>query len=170
MWLRVERSDAARAAQGALAFQITPKLLTGGWTPTALAQLVSATATAAGSDRVVLFASAQDEGLACSVMEHAPSGAARIEVLASLSLARWLGALDCAVALVTPDTGAAHVAGMLGAGVIDLFDETDFDRLSQQWHPWAGASRCLAKPVWRYGLEEQLGQQIGEAVRSVTKQ
>jgi ADP-heptose:LPS heptosyltransferase len=170
MWLRVERSDAARAAQGALAFQITPKLLTGGWTPTTLAQLVSATATAAGYDRVVLFASTQDEGLACSVMEHAAPGAVQIDVLASLSIARWLGALDCAVAVVTPDTGAAHVAGMLGAGVIDLFDETDFDRLSQQWHPWAGASRCLAKPVWRGGLEEQLGHQIGEAVRSVTKQ
>jgi ADP-heptose:LPS heptosyltransferase len=71
---------------------------------------------------------------------------------------------------VTPDTGAAHVAGMLGAGVIDLFDEADFDRLSQQWHPWAGASRCLVKPAWRPGLEEQLGRQIGEAVHAVTKQ
>jgi ADP-heptose:LPS heptosyltransferase len=169
-WLCVERSDAARAADGALAFQITPKLLTGGWAPTSLAQLVSTTAAASGYGRVVLFASVQDEGLACSVREQIPPSAARIDVLASLSLPRWLGALDCAVAVVTPDTGAAHVAGMLGAGVIDLFDEADFDRLSQQWHPWAGASRCLVKPAWRPGLEEQLGRQIGEAVHAVTKQ
>jgi len=169
VWLRVERSDLARSADGALAFQITPKLLTGGWGPTSLAQLVSTSMTASGYDKVVLFASAQDEGLACSVMEHMPPSSARIGVLASLSLPRWLGALDCAVALVTPDTGAAHVAGMLGAGVIDLFDEADFDRLSQQWHPWAGASRCLVKLAWRSGLEEQLGRQIGEAVGTVTK-
>jgi len=170
IWLRVERSDAARAANGALAFQITPKLLTGGWAPTSLAQLVSTTAAASGYDRIVLLASTQDEGLACSVMEQMPPGAARIDVLASLSVPRWLGALDCAVALVTPDTGPAHVAGMLGAGVIDLFDEADFDRLSQQWHPWAGASRCLVKPAWRSGLEEHLGLQIGKAVHAVTKQ
>ena len=166
-WLRVERSDLARAADGALAFQITPKLLTGGWGPTSLAQLVSASTTASGYDKVVLFASAQDEGLACSVMEHMPPSRARVSVLGSLSLPRWLGALDSAVALVTPDTGAAHVAGMLGAGVIDLFDEPDFDRLSQQWHPWAGTSRCLVKPAWRPELEEQFGRQIGETVRTV---
>ena len=168
-WMRVERSDPDRAADGALAFQITPKLLTGGWGPTSLARLVSASMTASGCDKGVLFASAQDDGLACSVMERmAPSGA-RIRVLASLSLPRWIGALDSAVALVTPDTGAAHVAGMLGAGVIDLFDEADFDRLSQQWHPWAGTSRCLVKPAWRSELEERLGRQIGEAVRTVIK-
>jgi len=169
-WLHVERSDAARPADGALAFQITAKWLTGGWAPTSLAQLVSTTVAASGYDRVVLLASTQDEGLAFSVKEQMPPSVARIDVLASLSLPRWLGALDCAVALVTPDTGAAHVAGMLGAGVIDLFDEADFDRLSQQWHPWAGSSRCLVKPGWHSGLEEQLGRQIGEAVHAVTKQ
>lgn len=168
-WLRVERSDLARAADGALAFQITPKLLTGGWAPTSLALLVSATATTCGCDRIALLASAQDEGLACSVMEHMSPSEARVDVLASLSLPHWLGALDRAVALVTPDTGAAHVAGMLGAGVIDLFDEADFDRLSQQWHPWAGASRCLVKPSWRPELENQLGRHIGDAVAAVTK-
>ncbi|HEV2878783.1 MAG TPA: glycosyltransferase family 9 protein [Candidatus Eremiobacteraceae bacterium] len=168
-WLRVERSDLTRPAEGALAFQITPKLLTGGWGPTTIAQLASVALEASGRNTAVLLASAQDEALACSVLGHMPASVARhVEVLASLTLPRWLGALDCAAALVTPDTGAAHVAGMLGAGVVDLFDEADFERLSQQWHPWAGLSRCLVKSVWLSGLEENLGRQIGEAVRTVT--
>ncbi|HEV2037329.1 MAG TPA: glycosyltransferase family 9 protein [Candidatus Eremiobacteraceae bacterium] len=170
-WLRVEPSDRARAAQGAIAFQITPKLLSGGWAPTALAQLVSVALEACGRNRAVLIASEQDQNLACSIVEHLPPAlwaAAGIEVLASLSLPRWLGALRAAAAVVTPDTGAAHVAGMLGAGVVDLFDEPDYERLSQQWHPWAGVSRCLVKKAWRAGIETSLGRQIGEAVRAVT--
>ncbi len=171
-WLRVEDSDASRAARGALAFQITPKMLTAGWGPTALAQLVSVTLEISGYERAVLLASAQDESLACSLLEHAPPGLAaggRVQVLAGFTLPRWLGALASAAALVTPDTGAAHVAGMLGAGVVDLFDEAGFERLSQQWHPWAGAWRCLVKPAWRGGTDAMLGQKVGDAVRAVSK-
>lgn len=166
-WLQIEQSEYAQVAAGALGFQISPKLLTGGWGPTGLAQLVSVTLEISGFDRAVLLASAQDENLACSVVERLPPatrGLARVDVMASLPLPRWLGVLDRVAALVTPDTGAAHVAGMLGSRVIDLFDEPDFDRLSQQWHPWAGESRCLVKPAWSAGVEIALGRQIGEAV------
>lgn len=169
-WLRVEPSEEARAADAALGIQISPKLLTGGWGPAALAQLVSVMLESSGFDRVELIASAQDESLACAVLEHMPQPArsgARAQVLASLSLPRWLGALDSLAALVTPDTGAAHVAGMLGRGVIDLFDEPDFERLSQQWRPWAGESRCIIKPAWSDDIETRLGRQIGEAARAL---
>jgi len=171
-WLRVEDSDAARSARGAVAVQITPKLLTGGWGPTAIAQLVSVTLQISGFERAVLLASAHDESLACSVLEHMPPAFAaggRTRVLAGLTLPCWLGALESASALVTPDTGAAHVAGMLGAGVVDLFDEDGFERLSQQWHPWAGTWRCLVKPAWLAGTPESLGARVGDAVRAVAK-
>ena len=164
-WLRVEPSQQARDAAGALGVQISPKLLTAGWGPASLAQLVTVMLERSGLDRVVMLAASQDEGLACAVSDHMRSGRAR--VLATLSLPRWLGVLDSVAVLVTPDTGAAHVAGMLGAGVVDLFDEPDFDRLSRQWHPWAGGSRCIIKPAWSDDVEIGLGRQIGEAVQAL---
>ncbi len=170
-WLRVEASDRSRALAGALGFQISPKLLTGGWGPSSLAQLICAASQASGKDRAVLLASSQDEGLACSVLEQMPpmmQAQGKVIVVTSLSLPCWLGVIESLAALVTPDTGAAHVAGMLGAGVVDLFDEADFERLSQQWHPWAGSSRCLAKTAWRNG-DLSLGRQIGDAVRAVMR-
>ncbi len=171
-WLRVENSDSAQQARGALAFQITPKLLTGGWGPSGLAQLVCVAIEHSGCNRAVLVSSSQDERLACSMLEHMPAAmrdAGQVRLVSTPSIPTWLGVLASAAALVTPDTGAAHVAGMQGVGVIDLFDEDGFDRLSQQWHPWAGAWRCLPKSSWRTGAEVSLGRLVGEAVRAVTQ-
>ena len=171
-WLRVEDSPAAREATNALAFQVTPKLLAGGWGPTSLARLVALALDRSGCSHAVLIASRNEESLACSLLEHVP-GALRdngtIRMVSALSVPHWLGVLARVSALVTPDTGAAHVAGMQGVAVVDLFDEDGFERLSQQWHPWAGAWRCLPKPAWRAGQETLFGAQIGDAVRTVRK-
>ncbi|MBV8595737.1 MAG: glycosyltransferase family 9 protein [Candidatus Eremiobacteraeota bacterium] len=171
-WLRVEDSLTAQKVSDALAFQVTPKLLAGGWGPTSLARLVTVALDRSGCSHAVLIASRNEESLACSLLEHVP-GALRdngsISMISSLTVPRWLGVLARVSALVTPDTGAAHVAGMQGVAVIDLFDEDGFERLSQQWHPWAGAWRCLPKPAWRAGLETSFGTQVGDAVRAVRK-
>jgi ADP-heptose:LPS heptosyltransferase len=171
-WLHIEDSTVARESSGALAFQITPKLLGGGWGPTTLARFVVAAFERSGCSRAVLIASRHEESLACSVLEHLPAGLCdngTIRILSSLPIPRWLGVLARVGALVTPDTGAAHVAGMQGVAVVDLFDEDGFERLSQQWHPWAGAWRCLPKPIWRAGQETSFGGDVGDAVRAVKK-
>jgi ADP-heptose:LPS heptosyltransferase len=171
-WLRTEDSPASQESGGALAFQITPKLLAGGWGPTALARCVATALDRSGCSRAVLIASRDDESLACSVLEHLPAALrdnGTVRMLSSLSVPRWLGVLARVGALVTPDTGAAHVAGMQGVAVVDLFDEDGFERLSQQWHPWAGAWRCLPKPVWQAGQETSFGAHVGDAVRAVRK-
>ncbi len=173
MWLNVETSDQARAAKGMLGFQISPKLLSGEWGPSALARIIIESLTSSGYDRGALIAAAADEALACSVMEHMPVGTranGRLEVLTSLSLPRWLGVLDSVDVLVTPDTGAAHVAGMLGVPVVDIFDEPNFVRLSSQWRPWAGHSRCMMKARCREGLAASLGRQVGDAILDLRRQ
>ncbi len=171
-WLRVEPSPNAQVADGALAFQINGKLFAGGWGPAAVASFVNTALASSGFHRGILIAAAQDVGLACAVLEHLPQDLHsdnNLRILASLELPQWLDALDRAGALVTPDTGAAHVAGMLGAAVVDLFEEPDFQRLSQQWHPWAGTSQSIMKPLYREGLEDSFGRRVGEAVRMVSQ-
>ncbi len=58
--------------------------------------------------------------------------------------AEWKAAIAGARVLLTPDTGAAHVAGMLGTPVVDIFESADFERNAMRWRPWAAQSRLLA--------------------------
>jgi|GEM_PF-381642 len=149
-WMRVEPSPDARTANGAVGFQISPKWRSAGYTPSAIAAVVSEAFSALGvaeqSTRGVLLSAADDADLASAIQEQlSPAIGARIRLLASLSLPQWIGAIDSLDTLVTPDTGAAHVAGMLGRRVVDVFDPHDFERLCAQWHPWAGSWRSHAK-------------------------
>jgi ADP-heptose:LPS heptosyltransferase len=55
----------------------------------------------------------------------------------------WVAALDAARVVVTVDTGAAHVAGMLGRPVVDVFPDARFIEQVGRWRPWASPARTL---------------------------
>ena len=59
------------------------------------------------------------------------------------SLREWVGALAAAQPLVTVDTGAAHVAGMLGTAVVDVFPDAHFAAQVRRWRPWASTYRAF---------------------------
>ena len=52
----------------------------------------------------------------------------------------WIAVVDAAAALVSPDTGAAHLAGMIGVPVVDVFPDAGFDAQTRRWRPWASSS------------------------------
>ncbi len=49
----------------------------------------------------------------------------------------WKRVIGSARVVVTPDTGAAHLAGMLGIPVVDCFPDADAVAHIARWHPWA---------------------------------
>jgi ADP-heptose:LPS heptosyltransferase len=55
----------------------------------------------------------------------------------------WVEALASARAVVTVDTGAAHVAGMLGTPVVDVFPDAHFAAQVRRWRPWASPYRAF---------------------------
>lgn len=62
---------------------------------------------------------------------------------APAGLRDWIGRIDAAATVVTVDTGAAHLAGMLGVPVVDVFPDAGFDDLTRRWRPWASSSIVL---------------------------
>jgi len=52
----------------------------------------------------------------------------------------WVATVDAAAALVSPDTGAAHLAGMIGVPVVDVFPDAHFEVQTRRWRPWASSS------------------------------
>ncbi|MGA2760325.1 MAG: glycosyltransferase family 9 protein [Candidatus Cybelea sp.] len=59
-------------------------------------------------------------------------------------LAPWKAAIAAAVALVAPDSGAVHVAGMTGTPVVAVFPPMRlYDAWVERWAPWAAAHRIV---------------------------
>ncbi|PZR57874.1 MAG: hypothetical protein DLM50_04900 [Candidatus Meridianibacter frigidus] len=61
-------------------------------------------------------------------------------------VAPWKEAIAQAPLLITPDTGAAHLAGMVGTPVVDIFESANFSRQAARWTPWAAPARLLSFP------------------------
>jgi ADP-heptose:LPS heptosyltransferase len=72
---------------------------------------------------------------------------AGVEAALGLDLPAWKAAIAGASALVTPDSGAAHVAGMLGIPCVDAF-APESEHAPARWSPWAAPFRTvLLDPV-----------------------
>jgi ADP-heptose:LPS heptosyltransferase len=169
-WVNADPAGAVQDGEMTLGVQIASKLATSGWGPAALAALIDAAVAYAGLARCVLLASESEAPLARAILDHMPaaqssSGAVRLQ--APTDVPRWLGAIASLGALISPDTGAAHAAGMLGVPVVDLFDSANFAELSSRWRPWAAPTRCFAKSDWHPGLESRFGAELGSAVKEL---
>jgi ADP-heptose:LPS heptosyltransferase len=168
-WLAVEGGAAGKRA--ALGVQITAKLALEGWGAAALAELCATALDASGLSALSLVAAPDDGGLARALLEHLPAAVRMRATIAPPSdVPHWFGSIDSLAVLVTPDTGAAHAAGMLGVPVIDLFEQTRFSQLSRQWRPWAAPHRCMIKPPAGATTPAALGAQIGAAVAALRTQ
>lgn len=56
----------------------------------------------------------------------------------------WKSAIARAAAVVAPDSGAVHLAGMLGTPVVAVFPpQPQFDRQVARWHPWAAPYQII---------------------------
>jgi ADP-heptose:LPS heptosyltransferase len=76
------------------------------------------------------------------VFARAIAEEAGVEAELGLDVAAWKAAIAGASALVTPDSGAAHVAGMLGVPCIDCFAPEN-GRAPARWSPWAAPFRTV---------------------------
>ena len=61
-----------------------------------------------------------------------------------LGMVQWKEAIASARALITPDSGAAHIAGMIGMPTIDCFPGGPHSAENiKRWSPWAAPHRSL---------------------------
>jgi ADP-heptose:LPS heptosyltransferase len=116
----------ALPAGGYVAVQLGQKWTSIGLDPATAGTIVSALA-ARGAQLVVSPAERNEAAL----LSH---GAAFI---VCPDVTKWKRVIGAARLVVTPDTGAAHLAGMLGIPVVDCFPTADAAAQIARWHPWA---------------------------------
>ena len=76
--------------------------------------------------------------------------AAQTPAASGLRARIWKERLAGASAVVTPDSGAAHVAGLVGVPCVDLFDaHAATARDIARWRPWASPVRARILDVTR---------------------
>jgi ADP-heptose:LPS heptosyltransferase len=94
----------------------------------------------------------------CSHVERALGerlgAAAGLEMRYFDSVKEWKEAIAAAPYLITPDTGAAHVAGMLCVPCTDIFETSDYAVQAARWSPWCGAHVLRAFPADNAGVAE----------------
>lgn len=72
----------------------------------------------------------------------------------------WIATVDAAAALVSTDTGAAHLAGMIGVPVVDVFPDAGFDAQTHRWRPWASSSIVVRASELARAPETLMGQAL----------
>jgi ADP-heptose:LPS heptosyltransferase len=133
--------DVARSQP--IAVQVTQRWFSHGATFADLAALVRRIASRRGLRAI---ASARETELA-----DALAGASGVSVERFERLGPWKAAIAQAQALVAPDSGATHVAGMVGTPTVAIFaPQAQFDRQVARWHPWAAPYRVI-KPEGEWG-------------------
>ena len=76
-------------------------------------------------------------------------------------LAAWKSAVASSRAVVAPDSGAAHVAGMTGTPVVACFAAAEFALQVARWAPWAAPNRIVRiEPGWPTIAADALGELV----------
>lgn len=154
----VEKGKAWMAEHGLerpWAVQLTPKWLLGGWSVEWLQTVVGRLP----HPLVAFYGPAEKE--------WAEQHFANEQLCYQPDLLEYAAVLSQCRALITVDTGAAHVAAAVGTPVVDIFPEKHSAHCVRRWRPWQVEHRVVLKPEWRSDLEESLRNQIGEACRGL---
>jgi ADP-heptose:LPS heptosyltransferase len=121
--------DAALPERRGLLVQLGAK-----WNALGIAGAALARLMASLSERGARFIAAPGERAAMTAQFPA------LTVEAPPTTRAWIAAVDAAGALVSTDTGAAHLAGMIGVPVVDVFPDGGFDAQTRRWRPWASSN------------------------------
>ncbi|MHB8147700.1 MAG: glycosyltransferase family 9 protein [Vulcanimicrobiaceae bacterium] len=142
--------DAPIEADPRVALQITDKWERLGIPFDDIVQLVC---SLAGSTPLRVIASARESAYAMRVRERTGIATEFFDTLAP-----WKAAIACARALVAPDSGAIHVAGMAGTPTVAIFPHgADFALQVARWHPWAAPYRAIeARSGWNDAADDAL--------------
>ena len=105
-----------------------------------LTQVVDALRAAGAVGTVRAIASASEGAYAQRIAD-----AAHVQVERYTSLRPWKAAIAGAAALVAPDSGAVHVAGMVGTPTVAVYPPIrDLDLQIARWAPWAAPYRSVS--------------------------
>lgn len=144
--------------EATLVVQLTPKWRVSGVSDDALVSTLRALA----SRDVRPVAAAAENDFATAIAARASVG---VDIFTTLE--PWKIAVARAATIVTPDTGSAHLAGMLGTPCVDCFPHGDFTLREKRWSPWAAPYVALSFPPGT--SNEAIASRVADAASEVVR-
>jgi ADP-heptose:LPS heptosyltransferase len=124
------------APDDSVAIQITEKWQRLGIPPSDVVELVR---RVAANGPLRLVSAQREERYAQRIAESTG-----LRVVYFDDLAQWKATIGAAAGLVAPDSGAMHVAGMVGTPVVGIFPPgRDYALQVSRWAPWAAPHRTV---------------------------
>lgn len=128
--------DSEPAQEEGVAVQVTDKWHRLGISLDSVVELVR---RIAAGGALQLFAPANELGYAEAVAHATGTALTTFDAIEP-----WKRAIGAASAIVTPDSGALHVAGMLGTPVVAVFPPSrNYELQVARWAPWAAPHRIV---------------------------
>lgn len=141
-----------------LAFQMTAKWTLDDWPADFLVTLIASL-----PEKPLLFTAPGEEDFCGPLLAQLDCKVARFT-----QLAEYAAALGACRALITVDTGAAHVAAAVGTPVVDVFRQAHHQHCVARWKPWGVASRNLLKGPFSDSEAQKLMTQVSQSLQELT--
>lgn len=90
----------------------------------------------------------------------------KVVTAGDLDLRKWAALIGKSHLLISPDTGAVHLAVAMNIPVVDIFPANGFEYCSRRYGPWKGRAVCIKKDNQRLigqiqeAVEDLLGEEI----------
>jgi len=136
-------ADFLGGGEAPIGIPLARRWLAEGWKVADLAELIRALLAAFGQDRWLLTTGAGEESMAAAIIPSLDS--TRIISAAGVGFAHWAALLGRCKAVVSPDTGAVHVAAARGVPVAVVYNHSNYDLNSGQWAPWRVPHRLIRR-------------------------
>jgi ADP-heptose:LPS heptosyltransferase/glycosyltransferase involved in cell wall biosynthesis len=152
-------SFASRGWQAApIVLHLSNKWLDDGWSPedvVALVDLLAHVAPGAGEAgaRPLVVTVGPSDVRVSSAVRPMLASRQRLLVLENLPFGRWAAVIAASALVVSPDTGAIHLASATRRPVVGVYAAHRFHIFSRQWGPWMVPSRIVAKERGAKGVE-----------------
>lgn len=145
-----------------IAIQITDKWERLGARTNDLVELIDRIA----AEHSVRLIGSQSERAYCTIL--ATQASRNVELFDEVG--PWKDAIAASPALVAPDSGAVHVAGMTGTRVVACFAPQNFMLQTSRWSPWAALHRIVKiEEPWPLVAADALGLLLTDSRRAVYK-
>ncbi|MGM9999492.1 MAG: glycosyltransferase family 9 protein [Candidatus Bruticola sp.] len=145
----------------AVLLQLHNNWLSCGWTVNNLARLAGGLImTSRGGDLIVCYGPAEQKlanGLKEALKDFAPQPkmtSEGVRFIGGLNFRRWAVLFNSVDFVVTPDTGAVHLAAALQKPVVAVYEPQTAALNTQQWAPWQVAHRSIIKQDPAQSLEK----------------
>lgn len=127
----------------AIALHLSPKWAAEGWTEEFLAEMAGYLLDKMpGADLMVTYGEFEAEWVK-PVLSMLPRE--RVHIYFSKDFYNWAALLSRCKAMITMDTGAAHVAAAVHVPVVDIFPSENFEHCSSRWNPWHVPHRVVKR-------------------------